>query len=195
MGLEEGHAAVLVEGDLLDVDAGHVHVGGHDAHTVVDGLRAHAEQVQVAAAVVVVVLTARSQGHTEGVGNVALLFGHGDGDGDGLALGLGVVQVLHVAGGVVVGGPDGGLVSLLVEVDLLVAEAGFQLGGDVGVVGVRHDFYPRFFSFRWFEMQDVAFCIYFAYSLSYISHASVTRLTNCLVSLKGIRFSPPSPSA
>ena len=147
VGLEEGHAAVLVERGLLDVDAGHVHVGGHDADTVVDGLATDTEQVQVAAAVVVVVFPADLQGHTQCVGNVALLFGHLDGHGHGLPLGLGGIQVGHVAGSIIVSGLDGGLVGLLVEVGLLIAQLGFQLTcGDL----VRHDVYPRFFEFSVF---------------------------------------------
>ena len=212
VGLEEGHTAVLVEGGLLDVNAGYVHVGGHDADTVVDRLTTDAEQVQVAAAVVVVVFPADLQGHTQGVGNIALGFSHPDGDGHGLPLGLGGVQIGHVAGGVVVGGFDQSLVGLLVEVGLLVTQLGLQLGrGDL----VRHDVYPRFFEFSvcWGRVNEprrdrrprlsLTFLNYelrianyeFPYSLSYISHASVTLATNCLVSPKGILFSPPSPSA
>ena len=125
-GLEEGKAAILVQGGLLDVNAGIVHVGRHDADAVLNGLAAHAEQVEIAATVVVVVLAAHLERHAEGVGDVALALGHLNGDGDRLALGLSGVQIRHVAGGVVVGGLDGCLVSLLVEVGLLVAQTGFE---------------------------------------------------------------------
>ena len=99
VGLEEAHAAILVEGSLLEVEAGGVDVGGRDADALVDVLGADGEEEEVLAAVVVVAAVAGLQGVAEAVGGKAGVFGHLDRDGDALALGLAGVEVLHVGAG------------------------------------------------------------------------------------------------
>ena len=96
MGFEECHTCFLVNGALLQVNAGGVNVCGGNAYALFNGTGANHKQVKAFVAVVVVIFTADGERISQFIRQEAACLCHFYGYGNGLALGFSGIKVCLV---------------------------------------------------------------------------------------------------